>query len=70
MYYIVIYDNGRDFEYYVFQNKENALKKYDRIYNNYGFNDLKPDEIHKKWYRIDDTYGGMRLDFREENFDD
>lgn len=68
--YSVIYDNGREFEYYLFKNKENALKKYNRIYNNYGFKDNKPDEIEQKGYRINDLYGGMRLDLREETFDD
>lgn len=69
-FYSVIYDNGREFEYYFFKNKENALKIYDYIFNNYWFCDLKEWEIHKKWYRIDDTYWGMRLDLREESFDD
>lgn len=60
--YMVIYDDGREFDYTLFKQKENAEKKYYQMLNDY-FQWVKVEKDGK--YRINCEYGAW-LDLREE----
>ena len=64
--YIVIYDNGFGFEYSLFKSLEWAKKEWQRIYDEYGFDDLEKWEVERKWeYEINDIYDWCRLNLKQ-----
>jgi len=63
--YMVKYDNGREFEYSLFNKLEDAVKERRRYYCQYWFEELEEGEIEREGeYRINDIYGS-RIDLQE-----
>ena len=69
IFYSVIFDDGRTFDYYLYKNKENAQRKYKELAKNFKLDDVF---TRKKgiFERIEDTFNGSRLELREEKRDD
>ena len=69
IFYSVIFDDGRTFQYYLYKNKENAQKKYEELTKDFNLDD---EFTQKKWTfeRIEDSFNGSRLELREERRDD
>ena len=64
--YMVKYDDGWEFEYSLFHKLKDAEKEWQRIFDTYGFKDLKEWEMKREGdYRINDTYGWAWLDLKK-----
>lgn len=64
--FMVLYDDGREFEYSLFKTLEWAKKERQRIYDTYWFGDLEKWEIEREWeYKINDIYGWAWLNIKE-----